>query len=53
MPGLKRSREELLDYIGRAKKIGIPISVDIAVYRDVSFDPEQQEALSFVGRNLK
>ncbi len=53
MPGLKRSKEELLDYIGRARQIGIPISVDIAVYRDGSFDPEQQEALSFVGRNLK
>ena len=52
MPGLKRTKEELLDYISRAKKTGIPISVDIAVYRDGSFDPEQQEALCYVGGNL-
>lgn len=53
MPGAKRNREELLEFMQTAKNRQIPITVDIAVYRDGSFDSEQQEILTYVGRSLK
>lgn len=51
-PGCCRSKEHMLNYIRRANEIGVPVSVDIVVYRDGSFQDEQQELLTYVGHNL-
>lgn len=51
-PGVKRDKDYMLDYIRRVNAIGAPVTVDIVVYRDGSFDPEQEELLAYVGRNL-
>jgi len=52
-PGCRRDREFMLDYIKKANKIGTPVTVDIQVYRDGSFNKEQQELLEWVGNRLK
>jgi len=50
--GCCRSKEYMLNYIKKANEIGVPVSVDIVVYRDGSFNSEQQELLEYVGKNL-
>lgn len=50
--GCQRDREHMLNYIRKANAIGTPVTVDIVVYRDGSFAPEQQELLTYVGNNL-
>lgn len=52
MPGLKATREEMLTFIKRANSIQIPVTLDIVVYRDGSFNTEQQETLTYIGKNL-
>lgn len=52
MPGIKRTKEEVANFIKQANKIGIPVTVDIAIYRDGSFDSEQLEFMKYVGRNV-
>ena len=51
-PGTKRDKDYMLDYIRRVNAVGAPVTVDIIVYRDGSFDPEQQQLLEYVGKNL-
>lgn len=51
-PGIKRDKDYMLDYIRRVNSAGAPVTVDIIVYRDGSFDPEQQQLLEYVGKNL-
>lgn len=51
-PGVKRSKEYMLDYIRKVNSIGAPVTVDIIVYRDGSFDTEQENLLTYVGQNL-
>ncbi len=51
--GTCRTKEYMLDYIKKANAIGTPVSVDIQVYRDGSFNKEQQELLEWVGQRLK
>ncbi|MBR7133624.1 MAG: alpha-L-fucosidase [Clostridia bacterium] len=50
--GCKRNREYMLNYIKGANAAGAPVTVDIVVYRDGSFDKEQQELLEWVGQRL-
>lgn len=51
-PGVKHDKEYMLDYIKRVNAVGAPVTVDIVVYRDGSFDPEQEELLTYVGSHL-
>lgn len=51
-PGCKRDKEYMLDFIRKSNAVGTPVTVDIFVRRDGSFDPEQMELLSYVGKNL-
>ncbi len=50
--GVNRSKEYMLDFIKKSNAVGTPVSVDILVYRDGSFNKEQQELLEWVGKNL-
>lgn len=51
-PGLVRDKEYMLDYIKKVNSAGGVVTVDIALYRDGSFDPAQAELLKYVGNNL-
>jgi len=50
--GCQRTKEYMLDFIKKANAVGCPVTVDILVYRDGSFDKEQQELLEWVGSHL-
>ena len=50
--GCQRTKEYMLDFIKKANDIGCPVTVDIQVYRDGSFNKEQQDLLEWVGNRL-
>ncbi len=50
--GTVRTKEYMLDYIKKANAIGTPVTVDMQVYRDGSFNEEQQALLEWVGKRL-
>ncbi len=52
MPGEKATREEVLAFMKQAVARQIPVTFDIAVYRDGSFDGEQQAFLTYVNEHL-
>lgn len=52
-PGVKRTKEYMADYVGRVNRAGGVVTIDIALYRDGSFDPEQLEVLKYIGKSLK
>ena len=52
MPGEKAAKEEVLAFMKKAVSRQIPVTFDIAVYRDGSFDPGQQEFLKYVNDRL-
>jgi hypothetical protein len=51
-PGSKRSREYMLDYVRRVNDAGGVVTIDVALYRDGSFDPAQVEVLKYIGDHL-
>jgi hypothetical protein len=51
-PGCKRSREYMLDYVRRVNDAGGVVTIDVALYRDGSFDPAQVEVLKYIGDHL-
>lgn len=51
-PGVCCEREELAGYIRKVNSRGGVVTVDIAIFRDGSFDKEQIEVLSYVGKNI-
>ena len=51
-PGLKRSKEYMLDYVRRANAVGMPVTIDIFVGHDASWDAEQKAALQYIGERL-
>ena len=48
--GVRRSKEYMADYIKQNNAAGAVITVDIFVDRRGNFDPEQVEALKFIGK---
>ena len=50
--GLKHTKEYMRDFIRASRKVECPVTVDIWVNIDGSFDPEQEAALMWVGENL-
>lgn len=50
--GLLNTPVELADYAKRVHTAGGVVTFDMALFRDGSFDKEQQEALTYVGREL-
>ena len=52
-PGTKRDREYMLDYIKKVDAAGATVTVDIVLYRDGGFAPEQEELLTYVGTHLQ
>lgn len=51
--GVRRSKEYIADYIKQNNAVGAVITVDIYVDRHGNFDPEQVQALQFVGQKVK
>ena len=51
--GVRRDKEYVADYIARNNAVGAVITVDIFVDCRGNFDPEQVEALKYVGRALR
>ncbi len=50
--GLKRGKEYVADYVRRVNAAGGVVSLDVGVYRDGGFSPEQLDALEYVGKNV-
>jgi hypothetical protein len=51
-PGCKQSPEYMLDYVRRVNDAGGVVTIDVAFYRDGSFDPAQVEVLKYLGDHL-
>ena len=51
--GVRRSREYIADYIRQNNAAGAVITVDIFVDCHGNFDPEQVEALQYIGRKVR
>ena len=51
-PGSRRTKEYMLDYVRRANQAGMPVSIDVFVGHDGSWDAEQFETLRYIGENL-
>jgi hypothetical protein len=52
-PGCKRTKEHMLDYVKRVNDVGGAVTIDVAIYRDGSFDPAQVEVLKYIGDNIR
>jgi hypothetical protein len=52
-PGCKRSKEHMLDYVKRVNAAGGVVTIDVAIYRDGSFDPAQVEVLGCIGESIR
>lgn len=50
--GVRRSKEYVADYIRKNNKAGAVITVDIFVDHRGNFDPEQVEALKYIGKKV-
>jgi len=51
-PGCKRSREYMLDFVRRVNDAGGVVTIDVAIYRDGSFDPAQVDLLKYIGDHV-
>ena len=51
-PGIKRTKEYMLEYIMSVNKTGGVVTIDAMLCRDGSFDEKQIELLKYIGRNL-
>ena len=51
--GVRRSKEYVADYIRKNNEAGAVITVDIFVDHRGNFDPEQVEALKYIGKRIK
>lgn len=51
-PGLKRSKEYMLDYVRRANAVGMPVTIDIFVGHDASWDAEPKSGAAIHWRTL-
>lgn len=52
-PGIKRDAEYLTDFIRKLKQVSCALTIDIIVYKDGTFDPEQMKVLRQVSEALK
>ncbi len=50
--GARRCKEYMLDYVRRANLAGMPVTIDVFVDTDGSWDPDQMEVLKYIGDNL-
>jgi hypothetical protein len=50
-PGCKRDKKYMLEYVRRVNAAGGVVTIDVALYRDGSFDPAQVEILKHIGEN--
>ena len=50
--GVRRSKEYVADYVRKNNEAGAVITIDIFVDTDGSFDPEQVEALKYIGKKV-
>ena len=50
--GIKNSKEYIADYVRRVNTAGGVLTIDIALFRDGSFDKEQAETLKYVGKHV-
>lgn len=51
-PGCHKTPEYMLDYVRRANQAGMPVTIDIFVGSDGSWDAEQEQALRYIGTHL-
>ena len=51
-PGCKRDKEYLTDFVRLANRTQTPVTIDIALYADGTWDPEQVELLTYLGAHL-
>ncbi len=51
--GVRRSKEYVADYIKKNNEAGAVITVDIFVDHTGAFDPEQVEALKYIGKKIR
>ena len=51
-PGLKRSKEDMLDCVRRVNAVGLPVTIDSFAGHDASWDAEQKAALQCIGERL-
>lgn len=51
-PGARRDKDYMLDYIRRANRAQMPVTIDVYVDEHGNWDPEQFEVLKYVGDNL-
>ena len=51
--GVRRSKEYVADYIRKNNEAGAVITVDIFVDHSGAFDPEQVEALKYIGKKVR
>lgn len=51
-PGLRHTKEYIRDFIRAVSRVGGAVTLDILVNIDGTFDPEQENALRWVGANL-
>lgn len=51
-PGLKHSKEYMLDFVKKANALGAAVTIDIALYTDTTFDPAQTELIQYVTERL-
>ena len=50
--GLGFTKEELADYVSRVTSVGGVVTLDCMLNRDGSFDPDQVEALKYIGEKV-
>lgn len=51
-PGCKRTKEYMLEYVKRVNDAGGAVTIDVCLYRDGSFDPEQLDVLNYIGSHI-
>ena len=52
-PGIKHTKEHMLEYVKKANEIGAPVTVDMCLFADSTFDKEQLEVMKYVSDGLK
>lgn len=50
--GCKRDKEYMLDYVKKVNDAGGVVTIDIIIYPDGTYDPEQIEVLKYIGKNI-
>ena len=50
--GIKHPPKYMSDYVRKLSSVGVPVTIDIRVNIDGSFDAEQQAALEWMGNNI-